>query len=186
MQESTGVRACPAPVHLSPHAQTPGAPCFAPHHATSPTYSYPAIPSRPAPAPADVSYGPKSSGELLLSYGFCPPPAANPHQDYKLLVGVNDSAAADPLAALKAEVLAKHGACRRRAGYVVALRQVLAKRFVNRVWLFVRLCLRRVRASSRERLMAPFLSLSSVRQGGAYRTHLTATFLCLPSCVLTH
>eukprot|EP00198_Chlamydomonas_reinhardtii_P001652 XP_001690988.1 lysine N-methylase [Chlamydomonas reinhardtii] len=56
-----------------------------------------------------VSYGPKSSGELLLSYGFCPPPAANPHQDYKLLVGVNDSAAADPLAALKAEVLAKHG-----------------------------------------------------------------------------
>eukprot|EP00878_Enallax_costatus_P028717 GHUV01031052.1.p1 GENE.GHUV01031052.1~~GHUV01031052.1.p1 ORF type:complete len:258 (+),score=106.58 GHUV01031052.1:375-1148(+) len=26
-----------------------------------------------------ISYGPKSSGELLLSYGFCPPPGSNQH-----------------------------------------------------------------------------------------------------------
>jgi Rubisco LSMT substrate-binding/SET domain len=26
-----------------------------------------------------ISYGPKSSGELLLAYGFCPPPGSNPH-----------------------------------------------------------------------------------------------------------
>ncbi|GLI58716.1 hypothetical protein VaNZ11_000469 [Volvox africanus] len=54
-----------------------------------------------------VSYGPKSSGELLLSYGFCPPPAANPHQDYKLRLAVDCQA--DPLADLKVAALARHG-----------------------------------------------------------------------------
>ncbi|GIL70656.1 hypothetical protein Vretimale_3761 [Volvox reticuliferus] len=54
-----------------------------------------------------VSYGPKSSGELLLSYGFCPPPAANPHQDYKLRLAVDRQS--DPLADLKVEALARHG-----------------------------------------------------------------------------
>ncbi|KXZ55876.1 hypothetical protein GPECTOR_2g1427 [Gonium pectorale] len=54
-----------------------------------------------------VSYGPKSSGELLLSYGFCPPPAANPHQDYKLRLAVDP--ATDPLAELKTQALARHG-----------------------------------------------------------------------------
>ncbi|GLC54779.1 hypothetical protein PLESTB_000905100 [Pleodorina starrii] len=54
-----------------------------------------------------VSYGPKSSGELLLSYGFCPPPAANPHQDYKLKLAVDQRN--DPLAELKVQALARHG-----------------------------------------------------------------------------
>ncbi|GIL47050.1 hypothetical protein Vafri_3880 [Volvox africanus] len=54
-----------------------------------------------------VSYGSKSSGELLLSYGFCPPPAANPHQDYKLRLAVDRQA--DPLADLKVAALARHG-----------------------------------------------------------------------------
>ncbi|GIL47048.1 hypothetical protein Vafri_3880 [Volvox africanus] len=53
-----------------------------------------------------VSYGSKSSGELLLSYGFCPPPAANPHQDYKLRLAVDRQA--DPLADLKVAALARH------------------------------------------------------------------------------
>ncbi|KAG2500913.1 hypothetical protein HYH03_001672, partial [Edaphochlamys debaryana] len=54
-----------------------------------------------------ISYGPKSSGELLLSYGFCPPPAANPHEAYRLRVGLDRGG--DPLAGLKEEALKAHG-----------------------------------------------------------------------------
>jgi histone-lysine N-methyltransferase SETD3 len=42
-----------------------------------------------------ISYGPKSSGELLLSYGFCPPPQSNAHNDRAFIqVAVPASAAA--------------------------------------------------------------------------------------------
>eukprot|EP00798_Chlamydomonas_sp_ICE-L_P030013 gene30013-18089_t len=40
-----------------------------------------------------VSYGPKSSGELLLSYGFCPAPEGNQHEE---LVAYMAFAAAQP------------------------------------------------------------------------------------------
>lgn len=55
-----------------------------------------------------VSYGPKGSGELLLSYGFCPPPAANPHTGYTMRVGV-DMGGGDPHAEAKLEVLRRRG-----------------------------------------------------------------------------
>ena len=55
---------------------------------------------------AVISYGPKSSGELLLSYGFCPPPATNPHEAYSLHLAVSPD---DPLADLKRKALAQHG-----------------------------------------------------------------------------
>ncbi len=60
-------------------------------------------------APAVVSYGPKGSGELLLSYGFCPPPAANPHTGYTLRVGL-DAGGGDQHAEAKLEVLRRRGA----------------------------------------------------------------------------
>lgn len=54
-----------------------------------------------------ISYGQKSSGELLLSYGFCPAsPGANPHESYALSVGVSPD---DPLAEVKKAALARVG-----------------------------------------------------------------------------
>jgi len=43
---------------------------------------------------ADISYGGKTGGELLLSYGFCPPSDTNPHEAYLLRLGMR---ADDPL-----------------------------------------------------------------------------------------
>jgi histone-lysine N-methyltransferase SETD3 len=51
-----------------------------------------------------ISYGPKSSGELLLSYGFCPPPQSNAHNDRAFI-----QVAVPPLAAAKRRALAKRG-----------------------------------------------------------------------------
>jgi hypothetical protein len=47
--------------------------------------------------PADVSYGERSSGELLLSYGFSlagPDQAPNPHETARMRLGLRDG---DPL-----------------------------------------------------------------------------------------
>ena len=35
-----------------------------------------------------ASYGQKSSGDLLVSYGFVPPPGTNPHDTYTLTLRV--------------------------------------------------------------------------------------------------
>ena len=51
-----------------------------------------------------ASYGPKSSGELLICYGFCPPPGSNPHDAFHLDLEVDQR---DPLYVQKAEVLTK-------------------------------------------------------------------------------
>jgi histone-lysine N-methyltransferase SETD3 len=53
-----------------------------------------------------ISYGQKTSGELLLSYGFAPPPGANPH-DACLLPGSLDPA--DSAAEWKERALAVRG-----------------------------------------------------------------------------
>lgn len=53
-----------------------------------------------------ISYGQKTSGELLLSYGFAPPPGANPH-DACLLPGALDPA--DLAAEWKERALAVRG-----------------------------------------------------------------------------
>jgi hypothetical protein len=65
-----------------------------------------------------ISYGPKSSGELLLSYGFCPPPKSNASNDRAFVqVGVGRSSgggkegetAAAAAAAAKRRALARRG-----------------------------------------------------------------------------
>lgn len=53
-----------------------------------------------------VSYGPKSSGELLLSYGFCPPAGTNPHDAFHLTVGLPPE---DPHIGRKAELAQRYG-----------------------------------------------------------------------------
>lgn len=50
-----------------------------------------------------ISYGYKSSGELLLSYGFCPPAGANPFDAAHLTFSLDDR---DPLLQAKQEALA--------------------------------------------------------------------------------
>lgn len=42
-----------------------------------------------APLQVFISYGPKSSGELLLSYGFCPPPGSNPHDAAHIMLSLH-------------------------------------------------------------------------------------------------
>lgn len=49
-----------------------------------------------------ISYGPKSSGDLLLSYGFCPPLGANPHDAFHMVVAADE---ADPCYSLKHDEL---------------------------------------------------------------------------------
>ncbi|KAI7843368.1 hypothetical protein COHA_003064 [Chlorella ohadii] len=53
-----------------------------------------------------VSYGEKTGGELLLSYGFAPPPASNPHDGVKLRLSLRQD---DPAYGWKAAALARHG-----------------------------------------------------------------------------
>jgi len=53
-----------------------------------------------------ISYGDKTSGQLLLSYGFCPTPSTHPHEAYLLRLGLIQ---ADPLYAMKARALSKRG-----------------------------------------------------------------------------
>ena len=53
-----------------------------------------------------ASYGARASSELLLSYGFVPPPGTNPADAYLLRLGVADG---DPLAAAKEAALARYG-----------------------------------------------------------------------------
>ncbi|PRW56824.1 ribulose-1,5 bisphosphate carboxylase oxygenase large subunit N- chloroplastic [Chlorella sorokiniana] len=53
-----------------------------------------------------VSYGDKTGGELLLSYGFAPPPATNPHDGVKLRLSLRQD---DPVRDWKAAALARHG-----------------------------------------------------------------------------
>lgn len=54
-----------------------------------------------------ISYGPKSSGELLLSYGFCPPPQSNADNDRAFVQVAVAGATAD--AAAKRRALARRG-----------------------------------------------------------------------------
>ena len=53
-----------------------------------------------------ISYGEKSSGLLLLSYGFSPEPGANPHDCCQLALRLD---AADPALAWKVAALRRHG-----------------------------------------------------------------------------
>ncbi|WIA32213.1 hypothetical protein OEZ86_003062 [Tetradesmus obliquus] len=53
-----------------------------------------------------ISYGPKSSGELLLSYGFCPPAGSNPHDAAHLSFNLQDS---DPWLQAKQQALQRQG-----------------------------------------------------------------------------
>jgi histone-lysine N-methyltransferase SETD3 len=53
-----------------------------------------------------ISYGFKSSGELLLSYGFCPPPGSNPYDAAFLTFGPGIT---DPLMQEKKQALAARG-----------------------------------------------------------------------------
>ena len=53
-----------------------------------------------------ISYGFKSSGELLLSYGFCPPLGSNPYDAAYLTFGLEIT---DPLMQEKKQVLAARG-----------------------------------------------------------------------------
>jgi histone-lysine N-methyltransferase SETD3 len=53
-----------------------------------------------------ISYGPKSSGELLLSYGFCPAAGSNPHDAAHLHLSL---AADDPWLQAKQQALQQLG-----------------------------------------------------------------------------
>lgn len=53
-----------------------------------------------------ISYGKKSNGELLLSYGFVPKEGSNPNDSVDLLVSLNKS---DKCYKEKLEALKKHG-----------------------------------------------------------------------------
>lgn len=53
-----------------------------------------------------ISYGPKSSGELLLSYGFCPAPGSNPHDAAHMMFTMP---AGDKLRQAKEQALAARG-----------------------------------------------------------------------------
>ncbi|KAF6255066.1 hypothetical protein COO60DRAFT_1272756 [Scenedesmus sp. NREL 46B-D3] len=53
-----------------------------------------------------ISYGPKSSGELLLSYGFCPPAGSNPHEAAHLHFSLE---AGDPWLQVKRQALQQRG-----------------------------------------------------------------------------
>ncbi|KAF5839509.1 hypothetical protein DUNSADRAFT_580 [Dunaliella salina] len=53
-----------------------------------------------------ISYGERTAGQLLLSYGFCPNPSTHPHEAYLLQLGMRE---ADPLYAVKARALSKRG-----------------------------------------------------------------------------
>ena len=53
-----------------------------------------------------ASYGQKTSGDLLLSYGFAPRPQENPHDGCILSLEI---AASDPLRNTKVESLQKYG-----------------------------------------------------------------------------
>lgn len=53
-----------------------------------------------------INYGLKSSGELLLSYGFCPPPGSNPYDAAYLTFGLEIT---DPMLQEKRQALAARG-----------------------------------------------------------------------------
>lgn len=53
-----------------------------------------------------ISYGPKSSGELLLLYGYCPPPGSNPHDAAHLTLGIAEN---EPWKEAKQAALAARG-----------------------------------------------------------------------------
>lgn len=53
-----------------------------------------------------TSYGPKSDGELLLSYGFVCASGTNPHTSYKLRLSVDEG---DPAFQDKQQSLQQHG-----------------------------------------------------------------------------
>jgi hypothetical protein len=48
----------------------------------------------PLPSSAVISYGQRSSSELLLSYGFSPDPTTHPHETLPLVIGLQPG---DPL-----------------------------------------------------------------------------------------
>jgi hypothetical protein len=54
-----------------------------------------------------ISYGPKPSGELLLCYGFHPPPGSNPYESAPLTLQLGDK---DPQYPAKAAALASRWA----------------------------------------------------------------------------
>lgn len=60
----------------------------------------------PACCQVTISYGFKSSGELLLSYGFCPPPGSNPYDAAYLTFGLEIT---DPQMQEKKQALAARG-----------------------------------------------------------------------------
>lgn len=66
-----------------------------------------------------ASYGQKTSGELLLSYGFAPPPQENPHDGCMLQLQISGS---DPLQGAKVEALQRY----RLSGEQVCLGDLLA------------------------------------------------------------
>jgi histone-lysine N-methyltransferase SETD3 len=53
-----------------------------------------------------ISYGPKSSGELLLSYGFCPAAGSNPHDAAHLTFSLDPK---DPWLQAKQQALQQRG-----------------------------------------------------------------------------
>ena len=61
-----------------------------------------------------ASYGPKTSGQLLLSYGFAPSPQENPHDGCTVCMQISDD---DALQHAKTEALQRYGLSRSQVPY---------------------------------------------------------------------